>query len=66
MAVLCPECDTPIVVDADEVEEGETVTCEECGTELEVVSLDPVELAPIEDEGYDDEEPTHDDEDEDE
>jgi alpha-aminoadipate carrier protein LysW len=66
MAVLCPECDTPIVVDADEAEEGETVTCEECGTELEIVSLDPVELAPIEDEGYDDEEPTHDDEDEDE
>jgi len=66
MAVLCPECDTPIVVDADEVEEGESVTCEECGTELEIVSLDPVELAPIEDEGYDDEEPTHDDEDEDE
>ncbi|SNT32703.1 alpha-aminoadipate carrier protein LysW [Granulicella rosea] len=66
MAVLCPECDTPIVVDADEVEEGETVTCEECGTELEIVSLDPVELAPIEDEGYDDEDLARDDEDEDE
>ena len=56
MAVVCPECDTPIIVDADEVEEGETVQCEECGMELEVVSTDPLELAPMDDTGYDDEE----------
>jgi alpha-aminoadipate carrier protein LysW len=55
MAVLCPECDTPIPVDADEVEEGETVQCDECGLELEIVSIDPLELAPIENLGYDDE-----------
>jgi alpha-aminoadipate carrier protein LysW len=54
MAVLCPECGSNVSVDADEVEEGETVQCEECGMELEVVSSDPLELAPIE-EGYDDE-----------
>jgi len=59
MAVLCPECDTPIPVDADEVEEGETVQCDECGLELEVVSTDPLELAPIEDLGYDDEDDPH-------
>jgi alpha-aminoadipate/glutamate carrier protein LysW len=29
MAVVCPECDNPIVVDVDEVEEGETVQCDE-------------------------------------
>jgi alpha-aminoadipate carrier protein LysW len=56
MAVVCPECDTPIVIDADEVEEGETVQCEECGMELEIVSTDPLELAPMDDTGYDDEE----------
>ena len=66
MAVVCPECDNPIVVDPDEVEEGETVTCDECGTELEVVSIDPVELAPVEDEGYDDEAVGHDEDEEDE
>ena len=55
MAVVCPECDNPIVVDTDEVEEGETVSCDECGLELEVVSVDPLELAPIEEAGYDDE-----------
>ena len=54
MAVVCPECDNPISIDADEVEEGETVECEECGLELEVVSLDPLELAPVEDAGYED------------
>jgi len=56
MAVVCPECDNPLVIDADEVEEGETVQCDECGTELEVVSVDPLELVPVEEPGYDDEE----------
>lgn len=66
MAVVCPECDSPITVDSDEVEEGETVECEECGLELEVVSVDPLELAPVDEEGYDDEEdaPASDEEDE--
>ena len=55
MAVVCPECDNPIIVDADEVEEGETVQCDECGVDLEVVSVDPLELAAVEEAGYDDE-----------
>ena len=55
MAVVCPECDNPITIDSDEVEEGETVECEECGLELEVVSVDPLELAPVDEDGYDDE-----------
>lgn len=54
MAVVCPECDNPIDIN-DEVEEGETVQCEECGTELEVVSVEPLELAAVEEAGYDDE-----------
>jgi alpha-aminoadipate/glutamate carrier protein LysW len=59
MAVVCPECDNPIVVDADEVEEGETVQCDECGADLEIVSVDPVELAVVDQLGYDDEDPAH-------
>lgn len=55
MAIVCPECDNPIVVDVDEVEEGEIVQCDECGADLEVVSVDPLELAPVDDAGYDDE-----------
>jgi alpha-aminoadipate carrier protein LysW len=58
MAVVCPECDNPIDL-SDEIDEGETVQCEECGTELEVVSIDPVELAPVEEAGYDDEDLSH-------
>ncbi|MCU1324487.1 MAG: hypothetical protein JWM43_4136 [Acidobacteriaceae bacterium] len=56
MAVVCPECDNPIIVDADEVEEGETVQCDECGADLEIVSVDPLELALVDEAGYDDEE----------
>jgi alpha-aminoadipate carrier protein LysW len=55
MAVTCPECDNPIHVDIDEVEAGETITCDECGTELEIVSTEPLQIAPVDAEGYDDE-----------
>ena len=55
MAAICPECDNPIDIDTDEVEAGETVTCDECGTELEIVSTEPLQLALVDAEGYDDE-----------
>ena len=55
MPVVCPECDNPLDIDPDEVDAGEVVQCEECGTDLEVVSNDPLELAPVEEAGYDDE-----------
>jgi alpha-aminoadipate carrier protein LysW len=55
MSVVCPECDNPLDVDVDDVEEGEIIQCDECGTDLEVVSSDPLELAPVDEEGYDDE-----------
>ena len=56
MSVVCPECDNPLDIDAEDVEEGEIVQCDECGTDLEVVSSDPLELAAVDEEGYDDEE----------
>lgn len=55
MAVVCPECDNPLDIDVDDVEEGEVVSCDECGTELEVVSSDPLELAPVDDDYLGDE-----------
>ncbi len=39
----CPECSEDIYVDADS-EQGDTVSCDECGTDLEIVGLDPIEL----------------------
>jgi len=67
MAVVCPECDNPLDIDTEEVEEGEVITCDECGTDLEIVSADPLEIAPVDEEGYDDEdEAIHDEDEEDE
>ncbi len=58
----CPECDAEIPEEFEDV--GEIVTCPECGVDLEVISLDPVEfdLAPIEDEDEDEEDYNFDDE----
>jgi len=50
----CPECDADVHVDLD-TDKGEIVSCEECGTDLEVVGLDPVELDIVEEETYDEE-----------
>lgn len=54
--MLCPECDTNIDVDADELEEGEIVSCPECGSDFEVVTTEPLELSKVEDEYEEDEE----------
>jgi len=62
MAKVCPECDNPLDIDEDEVDAGDVLTCDECGTELEIVSVDPIEIAPVEIEGYDDEDLVRDDE----
>jgi alpha-aminoadipate carrier protein LysW len=50
----CPECDADVHVDVD-TDKGESVSCEDCGTELEVVGLDPLELDIVEEEDLDDE-----------
>lgn len=40
---VCPECTEDVFVDA-ESEQGDTISCEECGSTLIVVGLDPIEL----------------------
>jgi alpha-aminoadipate carrier protein LysW len=40
---VCPECDEEVYVDSDS-EQGDHVSCDECGTSLVVVGLDPIEL----------------------
>jgi len=46
----CPECEA--VIDEEFEDVGEIFTCPECGVELEVISIDPLEfdLAPVDDE----------------
>jgi alpha-aminoadipate carrier protein LysW len=48
----CPECETNLDVEGEELEEGDVVACDECGSEYEVVGVDPLELSKV-DEGYD-------------
>lgn len=49
----CPECDADVHVDTD-ADKGDILSCEECGTDLELVGLDPVELDIVEEEDLDD------------
>lgn len=46
----CPECEAPLDIEEDEVEEGEVVNCPECGVELEVVHINPIEVELVEEE----------------
>jgi alpha-aminoadipate carrier protein LysW len=65
--VYCPECETDLDIDEDEVDEGAVVSCPECGTDFEVVTVNPVELKIVgEDEIDEDEDEDEADEDEDE
>lgn len=54
--LYCPECETSFDIEDDEVDEGEVITCTECGTDFEVTTINPVELKPVEEEYEDDEE----------
>jgi alpha-aminoadipate carrier protein LysW len=40
---ICPECEAEVQVDED-TDKGDVVQCPDCGSSLEVVGLDPIEL----------------------
>jgi alpha-aminoadipate carrier protein LysW len=61
----CPECENDLDIDVEEAEEGDVVACTECGTEYEIVGMEPLELSKVE-EGIDDEDDDFLDEDEEE
>ena len=42
--VSCPKCDAPIDVEEEELDEGDVLSCDECGASLTVTSVNPVEL----------------------
>ncbi|HSU31733.1 MAG TPA: hypothetical protein VLJ11_10905 [Bryobacteraceae bacterium] len=69
--VSCPKCDGAIDVEEEELDEGDVLSCDECGASLTVASLNPVELEPEEevedkDDDFDYDEDDEDDEDEEE
>jgi len=45
----CTECENALDIELDEVAEGDVVTCDECGTEYEVVGVEPLELTRVSD-----------------
>ncbi len=42
--VSCPKCDASIDVEEEELDEGDVLSCDECGAALKVASVNPVEL----------------------
>jgi alpha-aminoadipate/glutamate carrier protein LysW len=62
--VLCPECESDLDIEEDELDEGEIVSCTECGTDFEVVGVEPLELARLSDDDDEDDDFGEDDEDE--
>jgi alpha-aminoadipate carrier protein LysW len=63
---VCPECESDLDFEVDDVEEGDTVVCDECGTEFEIVATEPLELAKVDDDDDDDEDEDYEEEDEEE
>ena len=58
----CPECENGLDIEMDEVEEGDVIVCDECGTEYEVVGVEPLELARVDGDLDDDDDVTEEDE----
>jgi alpha-aminoadipate carrier protein LysW len=42
--VSCPICDAVIDVEEDDLDEGDRLSCDECGASIRVSGLDPLEL----------------------
>lgn len=59
--VNCPICDAVIDVEEEELDEGDALTCEECGANVTVVSVDPIELESADDDDEDEDEDEDDD-----
>jgi alpha-aminoadipate carrier protein LysW len=54
--VNCPQCNSGIDVDEEELDEGDSLICEDCGASLNVTGVSPLELSVGEDEDDDDDE----------
>lgn len=62
---ICPECETDLDLDEEELDEGEIVSCPECGLDFEVVTKHPLELNPVQELDEDDEDEDLDEDEED-
>lgn len=69
--VTCPKCEAPLDVEEEELDEGDVLSCDECGASLTVASVNPVEIDSDDeavggDEDFDFDEDENDEDDEDE
>ena len=58
--INCPKCDAVIDVDEEELDEGDSLICEDCGANLNVNGVSPLEITQAVD-GDEDEEDDDDD-----
>lgn len=63
--VNCPLCDAALDFDEEELDEGDELTCDECGEMIRVTSKSPLELEGVDDDADEDDEEDDDDEDDD-
>jgi alpha-aminoadipate carrier protein LysW len=61
--VNCPLCDAVIDVDEEELDEGDALICEECGANLSVSGVSPLELASEKEQADDDDDEEDEDDD---
>jgi alpha-aminoadipate carrier protein LysW len=54
--VNCPLCDAPMDVEEEELDEGDPLICEECGSNLIVTGVDPLEIESADEEEEDEDE----------
>jgi hypothetical protein len=64
--VTCPKCEAPLDVEEEELDEGDVLSCDECGASLTVASVNPVEIESEDEVGVGDENFDYDDDEEDE
>ena len=64
--VYCPECETDLDIEDDEVDEGAVVSCPECGSDFEVITVNPIELKMVGQDEVDEDEEEEEDADKDE
>jgi len=53
--VTCPKCEAPLDVEEEELDEGDVLSCDECGASLTVASVNPVEIESEDEVGVGDE-----------
>jgi alpha-aminoadipate carrier protein LysW len=64
--VSCPKCDAPLDVEEEDLDEGDVLSCDECGASLTVTSVNPVELESEDEEDEDEEDFDYEDDEEEE